>query len=81
VNWVDYKDHVERADPDQFAAELLQQAGTGSVWLVSSTGYLPFSDKCERILGALSSARGAGQPLVVADADTFEHMGLVRFAP
>lgn len=81
VNWVDYADHVERADPDRFVAALLARAGTGSVWFVSSPGYLPFVDKCERVLGALSAARGAGPALVVADAGTFEHMGVVRFAP
>ena len=64
-----------------FAGRLLARAGTGAVWFVSSPGYLPFADKCERVLSDLSAARGSGQTLVVADAGIFEHMGVVRFDP
>jgi mannosyltransferase len=79
IDWVDYKDKVGQANPEQFATRLLARAGPSTIWFVSSTGYLPFELKCERILAALTAARGPGRTLVQPDANIFEHMGVVRF--
>lgn len=79
VDWVDYADKVEAADPAQFATGLTQQAGGGAIWIVSSGGYQPYALKCETILTQIATVRGPGQVLVTADPDTFEHMGVVRF--
>ena len=79
VNWVDYADKVNAADPAAFSQSLLDRAGAGTVWFVSSSGYAPFAVKCETISADLAAARGPGQSLVNSDANIFEHMGVLRF--
>jgi hypothetical protein len=79
VNWVDYKDKVDAADPAVFTRELLDRAGDRTVWLVSSSGYQPFALKCETIGSSLATERGPGQSIVNPDANIFEHMGVLRF--
>ena len=79
VNWVDYADKVNAADPGAFAQQLLDRAGTGAVWLVTSSDYAPFGVKCESINAALAAVRGPGQTPVTADPKIFEHMGVLRF--
>jgi len=81
VNWVDYADKVDAADPAAFAQALLDRAGTKTVWLVSSSGYQPFGTKCETISAGLAAARGPGRSLVSSDPNIFEHMGVLRFDP
>ena len=43
VDWVDYADAVHRADPDAFATDVAQKAGTGHhLWLVWQPMYKTF---------------------------------------
>lgn len=79
VDWVDYADRIEQADPGQFADRVVRRAGAGAVWYVWSPGYQPFGTDCERVIDALSARKGAGQVLVAPYAPTFERMGVVRF--
>jgi hypothetical protein len=79
VDWVDYERRVRAADPGAFARDLVRRAGSGTVWLVWASGYRPYDLRCEEIITALDTARGPGEPVVSADADIFERMGVVRF--
>jgi mannosyltransferase len=81
VDWVDYADKVDAADPAAFARMLLDRAGGGTVWFVSSAGYQPFALKCETIGAGLATDRGPGRSIVNPDANIFEHMGVLRFDP
>ncbi|MGZ4688499.1 MAG: glycosyltransferase family 39 protein [Acidimicrobiia bacterium] len=81
VNWVDYKDRNNAADPNVFAHTLLRRAAGHKIWMVWSTGYLTFGDKCEQVLNVLSSARHQGETLVHPDDGIYEFMGLTRYDP
>ena len=64
VDWVDYEARNAAADPQAFAAKVLDRAGSGgAVWLVYSEGYPTFGDDCSRLLVAFGAARG--QPHIV----------------
>jgi hypothetical protein len=70
VDWVDYRDRNQGADPAAFAAEVLGETADRPLFLVMNPGYLTFEGKCEAMVGAL----GAGEPLrqvVAADSDNF----------
>src|SRR5262249_24678620 len=79
VDWVDYADRIQRADPGRFADEVVRRAGAGTVWYVWSPGHQPFGLDCEHLIDALSARKGPRQVLVTPYAPTFEHMGVVRF--
>lgn len=81
VDWVDYAERNEAADPEAFAAELLAMAGDAQVFLVWQGGYLTYEDSCERLLVALQAARPGAAYLVEADGTYFERQSLVRFPP
>jgi uncharacterized membrane protein len=71
VDWVDYRERNEAADPAAFAAEVLGEAADRPLFLVMNPGYLTFEGKCEALVGALGAS---GQPLrqvVAADSDNF----------
>jgi mannosyltransferase len=81
VDWVDYEDRNAAANPDEYAQELLDRAGDGTIWMVWSTGYRTFDNKCEQILNYLSASRGQNETLVRPNDDLYEFMGLTRFDP
>ncbi|MDQ4069622.1 MAG: hypothetical protein M3203_09180, partial [Actinomycetota bacterium] len=82
VDWVDYSKVVKAADPEEFAAMLLDRAGpTGTVWVVWSPGYHPFKDKCQGLLANLDLARRTNDRPVKLPTKNFEHPGLIRFPP
>jgi mannosyltransferase len=81
VDWVDYKDRNQAADPVAFAARLLVEAGpTHTIYVVWNGAYKTFENQCEALLGSLGAARPA-EILASDDSDHFfEHAGLYRFA-
>lgn len=79
VDWVDYEDRNAAVNPDDYAKGLLERAGDHKIWLVWSTGYRTFDNKCEQILNYLSAARGQNETLVRPNDDLYEFMGLTRF--
>jgi mannosyltransferase len=81
VDWVDYADRNAAASPDRFATELLRRSQGHKIWMVWSTGYRTFGDKCEQILNVLSAARGHNETLVRPDDGIYEFMGLTRYDP
>ncbi len=81
VDWVDYAEVNEAADPEAFANMLLDRAGpTGTVWVVWSPGYRTFEDKCQGMLANLDLARRDNTRPVKLPRN-FEHPGLIRFPP
>lgn len=81
VDWVDYAEVNEAADPAAFAQLLLDRAGsTGTVWMVWAPGYRTFEDKCQGILGNLDLAR-RNNTRPVKLPKNFEKPGLIRFLP
>ncbi len=86
VDWVDYADAVHAADPNAFAADVAQKAGsTHHVWLVWQGEYQTFGVKCETIatdlLNAATKAGGGGRNVVTARPRLYyEPMNLTEFA-
>lgn len=81
VDWYDYAERNEAADPGAFAAQVLERAGDRAVFLVVAPGYETFDQKCEALQATLTAARPGAVPLVAADGEVFEHAGLIRFPP
>ncbi|HVF03393.1 MAG TPA: glycosyltransferase family 39 protein [Frankiaceae bacterium] len=80
VDWVDYGQRNEAADPVAYADDLLRRHPRGTVWLVVAGGYKTFEDKCERLAERLRSVR-AEEPLVRSRNRYGERSSLVKFAP
>ena len=81
VDWVDYAETNEAAEPEAFAQMLLDRAGpTGTVWVVWAPGYRTFEDKCQGMLANLDLARRTNDRPVKLPRN-FEHPGLIRFPP
>jgi mannosyltransferase len=80
VNWVDYKDRNQAADPVAFATGLLAEAGpTNSIYVIWNGSYKTFENQCETLLATLGAVRPA-ESLAADDGETFfEHAGLYRF--
>jgi uncharacterized membrane protein len=83
VDWVDYAQAVQGADPGAFATHLLHRAGPShSVWLVWEPGYQTYGLRCELIAGALQAVPGRTTTQRVT-ADTtkyYEPMNLTEYA-
>ncbi|MFV0317572.1 MAG: hypothetical protein ACK5O2_11520 [Microthrixaceae bacterium] len=78
VDWVDYGERNEAADPASFvASSLADDVEDTTVYAVANMSYLTLEGKCEAMIGALGSDGAPVENLVVADADNFfEAMGL-----
>ena len=82
VDWVDYAERLERADPRAFAQLLDERAGTGhDVFLVFSGDYRTHDDVCEQIVGRLAELRSASRKVKAEPETFFEHAELYRFQP
>ncbi|MGH8983470.1 MAG: glycosyltransferase family 39 protein [Acidimicrobiia bacterium] len=82
IDWVDYQDRIDRADPAQFAAEVLALAGSeNTLWYVAAPGYRNFEGECEAVGAALSAGRPPAPTRVAPDDQFFEFQGLVEYPP
>jgi hypothetical protein len=79
VDWVDYKKRLARQDPKAFARNALERAGSHTVWLVTSQGYLTHPVVCTTLSTLFASKRPRAQ-LVAPNERIFEHPGLQRFS-
>jgi len=85
VDWVDYADAVHRADPNAFAADVVQRAGANHhVWLVWEPNYQTYSIKCETIatdlLETATKNGGGGRNVVTSHpALYYEPMNLTEY--
>ena len=80
VDWRDYEARNDAVDMGAVAAELLDRAGDGTLWLVWVGGYRTLEGDCEALAAALGGVRRA-EGVVAADGETyFEPMSVFRFA-
>ncbi len=85
VDWVDYADAVHAADPNAFADDLVQKAGTAHrVWFVWQSMYQTYGVKCEQIatdlLNVATKNGGGGRNVVTArEKYYYEPMNLTEF--
>lgn len=83
VDWVDYEERNDAADPAAVAAELLERTAPtpdARIWVIWNGAYRTFDGDCEAFLNALTVTEG---PFRVVEEDGagayFEHAGLVVF--
>jgi hypothetical protein len=81
VDWVDYEERNEDADPEAFAADVLQQADDagGQVWYVWAYGYRTYGTTCEALIDLFGSSGRVGTTVVARRTDVDEDMELIRF--
>ncbi|MFQ1001447.1 glycosyltransferase family 39 protein [Modestobacter sp. SSW1-42] len=81
VDWTDYSERNESADPVSVAAQLSARAGDGSVWLVTSRDYrVPSDEACAAVGESLEQLRGPARELLEPRRGAGEVMRLERFA-
>jgi len=83
VDWVDYQQRNDAADPTAFAVEILARAAQfpgSNIYLVWNGEYRTFDGDCEAITAVLGSASD-GTELVQSDSTIFEHASLIRYRP
>ncbi len=82
VDWVDYADAVNAAQPTKFAEKLEEAAGTKHrIWLVWQPGYMTFGNKCETLASLLGEGATATNQKVIGDPMTYyEPMNLSEYS-
>ena len=79
IDWVDYTDRLDAADPTAFGKAALERAGTGAIWYVWSGSYKTHEGTCEPVLNSMLQARpNATNPVVDGGEEYFEHEALWR---
>jgi mannosyltransferase len=78
VDWVDYSERNDAADPTAIASEIEQRADGHRVYLVWAIGYRTFGRQCERLFAELAATR-TGRTLVRADSKFYEPSALTVF--
>jgi mannosyltransferase len=63
IDWVDYAERQQAADPSAFARRLHERAGARPVFLVSATEYRTFEGQCEQLRATLARLRGTPELL------------------
>ena len=79
VDWIDYRERYEDADPSPFVAMVDRAAGTGTIWLVVSTTYPPTQPACGELLTAFRAERPTGRLVIGDDGSVADHGALWRF--
>lgn len=80
VDWVDYSQRNAAADPVAFADRLLAAHPSGTIWLVVSSGYRTFGNRCDVLAERLRAARE--ESVAVRSRSSYvERASLVRFPP
>jgi len=78
IDWVDYKQRLAKANPNDFAREALDRAGGHTLWYVSAPGYITHVGTCEAISTAFAAVRTRIQR-TVSDDKIFEKPALQMF--
>jgi mannosyltransferase len=82
VDWTDYAERNDAADPDLVAARISAHAGDHAVYVVTGRGYrVPSDADCLRLREALTALRGQSEQVVQRDPDAGEGMRVHRFPP
>ena len=78
VDWVDYTERLDAADPEAFATELLERAGDRQIFLVYSTDYITHEETCPALFNAIGRQR---PPEVLTDTtEAWEPSAVVLFS-
>src|SRR3546814_8508459 len=78
VDWRDYEERNDAADPAAFAAGVLDQVGEGgAVWMVWNGTYRTFEGHCEAIISHLGAT--LAPEVVLPAGDQFERADLFVF--
>jgi uncharacterized membrane protein len=77
VDWRDYADRNDHADPQRFVREVLERAGDHPVWVVWNGSYRTLQGQCEAVVNYLSAARGQ-TPTSKPFLGAFETQQLIR---
>jgi hypothetical protein len=81
VDWVDYADRNEAADPGRFVAEVLELAGDRPILLATNLTYRTLETKCAQVASLLQATRPP-ETIVQGDGTEFyESMSVLYFAP
>lgn len=83
VDWVDYSERNDAADPKAFAQQILdrsRQGGPHSIFFVLNGEYRTFDGDCEAVAAVLGSTMN-GTELVSASSSIFEHATLIEYRP
>ncbi len=83
VDWVDYEDRNVAADPEAFAADLLQEAdgAGGRVWYVWTPGYRTYGSDCEDLVEIFRRSGRPSTTVVARRTDIDEDAELIRYDP
>jgi mannosyltransferase len=79
IDWRDYAERNEAADPAAAVVRILDEAGEGTVWMVLNTGYRTYEGYCEAVLGGLQGSRPAELVVTGRSSEVYEPMHLYRF--
>ena len=83
VDWVDYQQRNDAADPSTFASEVLALAAQvpgRNIFLVWNGAYRTFDGDCEELASVFGSAFN-GVEVVESDSTFFEHASLIKYRP
>jgi hypothetical protein len=78
VDWVDYDKVIARHPPAAVAAQVLERAGTHTIWFVSAPGYRTHVTVCDALAHDLAQARPQ-RLRITSDDKIFEKPGLQEF--
>jgi hypothetical protein len=77
VDWVDYAERNQAANPEQIAGEVRDRAGDHAVFVVWMSDYRTLGDHCERLLTAL----GPAEMLVQQDGSKYYEPAFLHRVP
>ncbi|MDQ1745945.1 MAG: mannosyltransferase [Frankiaceae bacterium] len=81
VDWVDYRKRIETANPQRFARQVSDMAGSHRVWLVWSLQVKPLTNDCSGVIDNLVALRGIPKQPVRRDSSYNETMSLNEYGP
>jgi hypothetical protein len=82
VDWTDYAERNETADPAEEAARISARAGDHAVYVVTGRGYrVPSDADCLRLRESLTELRGQPEQVVQRNPRVGESMRMHRFPP
>ncbi|SDX66461.1 Dolichyl-phosphate-mannose-protein mannosyltransferase [Modestobacter sp. DSM 44400] len=80
VDWTDYAERNDSADPAAVAAALSARAGDHAIWVVSGNGYrVPSDADCRELRTVLGELRGKPEEVVARDPGVPDSMRMHRF--
>jgi hypothetical protein len=83
VDWIDYEDRNEAADPEAFAADLLREADRsgGRIWYVWTPGYRTLGSACETLVELLRTSGRPSTTVVARRTNIDEDAEVIIYAP